>query len=113
MPERLTVHALERDTYSIQISFYDVDGVTPVTPSSLAFTLTDASGNVMNSRSNVSITPGTSVWIELTDADLTIGSYGVERRVLVTGSYNSGTHGSGRKINREYIFTIDNAVNVS
>lgn len=113
MPTRLTETALERDSYSIQVSFFDVDGTTAVTPSTLAWTLKDVTGNVINSRSAVSLTPATSVWIELTDADLALTDTGKERRLLLTGSYDSVIHGAGRKINREVIFTIDNALIVS
>lgn len=113
---RLSEPALEKDTYVITVSFFDVDQTTAVTPNSgLTWTLTDAAGNVINSRSAVSLTSATSVNIVLTNADLAItDATGLQRIVTVSGTYNSVTYGSNLKINRPIYFTIaENAVTVT
>ena len=108
------ITAYEGDTLSIQVSFYDMDQTTAVTPNSgLTWTLTDGYGTVMNSRTAVSLSSATSVWIELTGNDLIVGSSGKDRLILVSGTYDSVTHGNGRHIRREIPFTIIDAVNVS
>lgn len=113
---RLTETALERDTFAIDVSFYDIDQTTAVTPNSgLTWTLTDTAGNVINSRSAVSIASASTVHIVLTDADLAItADNGLQRIVTLTGTYNSVTYGNNLKINRPIYFSIEeNTITVS
>lgn len=114
MPTTLSVHATERSTYIITASFTDEDG-DPVTPNApLTWTLTDRDGNVINSRSAVTIAPDTSVDIVLTNNDLAIGTGASSRMyvLLIEGTYDS-TLGSGLSLRDEARFTIDNLVKVT
>lgn len=108
-----TFEAYEKDTLSIQVSFFDSDQVTAVTPNTLAWTLKDITGTVINARSAITLTPATSVWIELTGDDLAMTATGRERRLLLTGTYNSIIHGTNRQINREIKILIQDALLVS
>lgn len=85
----LTDKAPERATYAITATYLDDDGVN-VIPSAATWTLTDLSGNVINGRSAVAIaTPSLSNTIVLSGADLAIGTYGINRELLVEYTYTS------------------------
>lgn len=111
MATELTVSAVEESTYVVVAAFTDEEGAA-VTPSSVAWTLTDATGNVINSRNSVSATPGTSINIVLSGDDLAIGTNGTSRRVTVQATYNSGL-GTGLPLKAECYFSIENLLNVS
>lgn len=106
MAIRLSDLANERSTYPIRLTFVDqLDG--PVTPSPLTWTLTDADGAVVNSRSAVSVTASAgSALIVLSGADLAVsGSKPVDRVVTVEGTYTS-TYGADLPIKEEVWFSV-------
>jgi hypothetical protein len=110
MPTVLTSKAIEESTYIITAAFTDEDG-NAVTPNSLAWTLTDDQGAVINSRENVSLTPGESVQIVLSGDDLALAENDSRRRrVLVEGVYDSNA-GSGLAIRDEVVFVIQELLN--
>ena len=112
MPTTLTTHAVERSTFVVTASFTDENG-EPVTPTTLQWTLTDLEGNVINNRSQVSITPSSTVDIVLSGDDLALQGDSPEMRVLtIEGTYNS-TLGTGLPLKESVKFIVDNLVAVS
>jgi hypothetical protein len=71
MPVTSTVEALEQSTFGVTVSaFTDTEG-TSVTPTAFTWTLTRKStGEVVNSREDVSETPAASVRVVLSGDDL-------------------------------------------
>lgn len=92
-------------------AFADDNGAAVVPNSGLNWTLTDASGNVINSRNGVTLTPASSVTIKLSGDDLAIGANGTERHLLIQGTYASG--GDTLAIKDAAIFFIDDLVGVT
>jgi hypothetical protein len=85
----LAQKAAEEGTYAVTVSYFDEAGAA-VTPNTAAWTLTDTSGVVINERADETIvTPATSNVIVLSGDDLIIGSHGVKRHLLITGTYDS------------------------
>jgi len=110
----LTTKLPEEAVAGITVYFFDADGVTPVTPTSATWTLTDTVGNVINGRSAVAITGlSTSNLIVLFGDDLAIGGFGLKRQLLVDAVYNSSTLGSGRPFKAAINFEIENFVGVT
>ena len=107
MPTTLITEAVERSTFVIRASFTDDAGVAVVPNSGLTWTLTDAVGNVVNSRTAVSISSASTITIVLTGADLAIAdTYRDNRRLLtIAGTYNSSL-GSNLPIRDQVQFTI-------
>lgn len=107
MPTLLTVQALPNNTYIITATFEDEDG-NPVTPNAGAtWSMTDNSGNAINSRTDVAIVEDTSIDIVLTDADL--AAQGAEddgiRDVTIDGDYDSAA-GAGLSLDKSVQFVI-------
>ena len=74
-------------------TYTDEDG-SAVTPSSVTWTLHDEAGKVVNSRSGVSETPGTSNNILLSGADVTCTTGQNERRRLTVSIVYDSSYGS-------------------
>lgn len=114
MATELLPVAIERSTYVVTASFYD-ETTTAVIPNSIAWTLTDDTGGVINSRSAVSATPSTTINIVLQGADLPIpsGSYS-DRNLYLTiyATYNS-TLGTSMPFRHEVKFQVKNLLNVT
>jgi hypothetical protein len=112
MPVQLTQSANERSTYILTISFFDELGIA-IIPTSIVWTLTDSDGNVMNSRSSVSIAvPAASVNIILSGDDLELTGADLRRIVYISAEYNSA-NGSGLPLREEFNFNILDLKNVS
>jgi len=110
MPSTLTTRAKERATFVVTLTFEDSDG-NVVSPQTLAWTLTDHNGNVRNSRSNVSLTPASSVTVTMTGADLALDAaeyIAGKRWLTITGTWNSSTYGYGLSIRDHVAFYVDN-----
>lgn len=90
MPITLTLDAVEESTYVLNVAFYDEDDNT-VTPNSVNWTLTDVAGTVINSRTEVVLTPAIAVDIVLTGDDLALGATRgeVQRIVTIQAVYDS------------------------
>lgn len=112
MTTYLSAHALEQATFGITLSFTDEDGAALTPNSGLVWTLTDVSGNVINSREDESITAGSTITIVLSGDDLAIGTNGKERVVTVQGTYNSDL-GTNLPLIQEVRFFIDDLLIVS
>lgn len=107
-------NAYEKSAYGVVVAFVDENGA-PVTPTSATWTLTDGQGQVVNSRSAVSISPlSTSVTIPLTGNDMVLtGYFGTERVLTVNALYNSAIFGNNTSFYREVHFNITPLLNVS
>ena len=88
MPTTTETDAIEKSTYIVTAAFTDSDG-NAITPVTITWTLTDSIGNVINNREDISLTPGTSVDIVLSENDLAIGTNGIERILMIEGTYSS------------------------
>ena len=113
MSVKLTTKANEESTYKITAAFTDAEG-TAVTPNTITWTLTDEDGTVINSRSNVSATPSTSIDIVLSGDDLALQSgesYEVNRIITIKAVYDS-SEGSGLPLYEEAKFTITDLTNI-
>lgn len=110
MPDILTKKAVEESTYVITASFFD-ENSEPVVPNDIAWTLTDMTGNIVNSRDAEVITPASVVYIVLSGDDLAVGSESDDRRRIVTieGTYDSDL-GSDLPIKDQVEFQIEDLV---
>ena len=111
----LTTRPVEEGTFIINAAYTDEDG-NAVTPQTMAWTLTDIDGNVINSRSAVDLSPmATSHNVVLKGDDLAIQDAADNGRRIVTfvGTYNSITYGNGLGLNAECHFRIERLKNVS
>jgi hypothetical protein len=95
MATTLTPSAVESSCYIVTVAFTDEDD-TPVTPSTVTWSLTDSDGAAVNNRTAVSATPDTSIEIALTGNDL-VDDPGGRGYLLfkVTAAYTSATFGAG------------------
>lgn len=117
MPTKLTNaedHAVEGSSCAITAAFTDEAG-DPVAPLTLAWTLTDTEGNVINSRQDVAITtPESSETIVLSGNDLefteaekdAVEEDFVLRVLTIEGTYNSDL-GTGLPIRDQVTFAVD------
>jgi len=113
MATRLTTLANERGAYIIKCDFADEDG-NGVTPDSIKWTLTDAKGNVINSRTSaVCSNPATSVNIELSSNDLAVANRHQTRRKLLIHAVADLQIGNNRDIYDECEFEIANFIALS
>lgn len=105
----LSEKAVEGSTFGIVFSFTDSAGAS-VVPNSLVWTLTDKDGNVINSRSSESITPGASVTVVLSGDDLALPDEDDAVRVVkISGDYDDPI-GNGLPIIAQAIFEIENVI---
>ena len=111
MAENLSTIAMEEGTLALTLAFTDDTGQA-VAPSAATWTLTDRSGNVINSRQDVTISsPASTETIVLSGDDLAFqsdesGIY-IERRILVEATYSSDL-GSDLPMKYEAAFIIQN-----
>ena len=101
----------EEGHVSFSAAFTDEDGAS-VVPDTITWTLTDESGNVINSRSEVSVSPAAAVDIVLSGDDLSIGNYGTRRVLLIEYTFTSSL-GSGLPGKHQVSFKITDLVAVS
>lgn len=102
----LSVKPFEKSTAIVTATFVD-EASNPLTPNTLTWTLKDLEGNVINSRSAVSISPATTINIVLSGDDLAVTDGNEERIVLIEGTYNS-SYGSGLPLVAACRFSILN-----
>ena len=110
----LSTHAKERSTFVITANFASTTGA--VAPSSAYWSLTDRTGTVINSRSDVTITnPTSSENIVLKGADLAImaneNDEGV-RILTVEAEYDSSL-GSNLPLKEQIGFIVDSLIVVT
>lgn len=87
----------EGSSFYPTITFRD-ENDQAMTPDTLKWKLTDPAGNIINGRSEVTISsPSSSVTIALGGADLEVlGDHMAARILTLWGTYTSTTHGAGR-----------------
>ena len=107
----ISIMPAEESTAKVTVTFTDEDGAS-TTPTAVTWALTDAAGNVINSREDVAVTPAASVSFLLTGDDLAIGSNGTQRVLLIEATYNS-TLGSGVPLKSQATFRIQDLVAVT
>ena len=107
MTIRLTEKVNERSTAILSVTFKDSDGAL-VVPKSATWTLSDGDNAVVNSRSEVPISPlASTVHIVLHGDDLALPVPRERtRRVLVEAIYDSATYGIDLPMNEEFEFNI-------
>jgi hypothetical protein len=111
-----TVPVAERGTYVVTVAFDD--GATPpvpVTPVSISWSLTDATGAVINSRKNQAITPPlASQPVVLSGADLPVppGCEMQRLHLVVEITYLSLVHSATLPLKWVHIFTVQNLAKV-
>lgn len=126
---KLDTDANEQSTFVVVAPFKDESGSSVTPNSGLTWSLFRLDGTTVNSRSNVAITPGSSVAIVLSDADLEIFTddpveevyihgigmttmqYGV-RVLSVSGTYNSSA-GNNLPIKDQVLFRVVNLIGIS
>lgn len=97
----------EGSTAVISATFRDETGAL-VTPTSVKWSLFDSTGAVVNSRSEVVVTPASTVAIVLTGADLQLAGSGlvhVRRVVVIEATYNS-TNGTGLTLTEQQTLDV-------
>ena len=104
-------NAIEQSTYIIAVTFTNENGNSLV-PDTVAWTLTDAKGAVINDREDVSATPAATVNIVLSGDDLAIIAGSNNKRVVtIEATYNSA-YGTGLPLNARATFTIEDLVKI-
>ena len=112
MATNITVTPAKKGTAKVTISSFKDESGEAVTLTAVTWTLTDQVGNVINSRSAVSVTPGMSVSFLLTGDDLAIGGNGRQRVLTIVATYNS-TLGTGLTAPAQAFFKIEDMVGVA
>ena len=104
--------AVEKSTFIITANFTDENG-DAVVPNSTKWTLSDSSGDIINSREDVAIiTPAAIITIVLSGLDLAIIDTDLNRFLTIEAEYDSAL-GSGLPLNEELQFKIRPLVNIS
>lgn len=104
--------AIEKSTYIVAAKFRDEAG-NAVTPETVTWTLSDANGDTVNGRLDVSETPASTVSIVLSGDDLAIlPSVSNERIVTIEATYNS-EYGTGLPLKAKASFNVVNLEAVS
>lgn len=104
--------AVEESTVAFQVSFTDESSPPqPMSPTTLNWSLYDINGNVINSRSLVSITPAETVTIVLSGNDLQLTSAPNQRRLVLRGTYSSSL-GSGLPLVEQIHFLVEDVTGV-
>ena len=107
----LTVMPAEKGTAKVAVTFTDETGAS-ATPSAVTWTLTDTSGNVINSRLDVTATPGATVTFAMSGEDLAVTGNDVRRVLLIEWTYTSSL-GSNLPGKAQAFFSIEELVGVS
>ena len=114
MPVTVPEHAREKGTFPLVVTPTYKSGTVSVgfVPGTALWTLSDADGNVINSRSGVTLTPASSMNIVLQGDDLAItGTVRKIVKLMVEGIYSSDTFGNNLPYTEEATIIIDNLVN--
>jgi hypothetical protein len=110
MATELLPGAVEESSYVVSASFFDAT-TTAVTPTSIAWTLSNDTGMVL--RSTTIAVPSTTVNIVLSGTDLYVeGDYDRTRFLTIKAVYNS-TYGLALTLKHEVKFQIKNLLNES
>jgi hypothetical protein len=107
MSIKLDDHAPERGTFHLDCDFED-ELQAGIVPSSIAWTLTDRDGGVVNGRSAVAVAvPATAVTITLVGTDLTLVTGQTNERLFLLEWVYDSSYGSGLLGKEQATFIID------
>jgi len=112
MATTITTMPAEEATAKVTVSGFTDESGASVTPSAIAWTLTDRASNIINSRSAVSVTPASTVSFLLTGDDLAVGNNG-RRRVLTISAIYDSSLGTGLVAREQAYFSIEEFVAVT
>lgn len=110
--QSLTTVAQEKSTYIVTVAFADEDG-SAVAPKTLVWSLTDASGNVINEREDEAVSsPAASNTIVLSGNDLAIQTSEASddyasRRFIAEATYDSSL-GNDLPVKAAASFAVEN-----
>ncbi len=107
--EILAEKADEESTYIVKCEFSELG--TAFAPTTLTYTLTDTSGNVINSQEDTAVAvPTSEEFISLTGDDLAITETAGEvlRILTLEGTYTSAQAGAGAPFKKQAGFWITN-----
>lgn len=96
-----------RSLFGTEASFKDPNGLA-VTPKTITYTLTDNKGNIVNNVEDEPVTPASSTVCVSVDGDSTdnLTNKTVQRKLTVTGIYDSVQFGNNRNIVQSVIFSV-------
>jgi hypothetical protein len=106
----------EEGTAAFAVAFTDTTGAAVTPSANPTWTLTDRAGSVVNSRSTVSVTAASTIYLVLQGSDLDITTYGNTRVLLVEYTFNQTIGGTGYTNlpgKAECRFTVRNLVKVT
>lgn len=106
MATTLMIMPAEKGTAKVTVGMFTDEDGRAVVPNTVAWTLTDRDGNVVNSRSAVSLTPAASISFLLSGDDLAITSSDRQRAITIATTYDS-TLGTGLTARAQAFFTIE------
>lgn len=95
---------LDGNTKVVAVSFFDEANVAMI-PTTVNWSLYDEDGVIVNSRSNVSISPASTVNIVLSGAD-TLFVSPASQRILVVNAIYTGVYGVGLPLKDYFKFTV-------
>ena len=107
MPITLSLKAIEEGTYGLECVFTDELGTIIVPSSSIAWTLTDEFGTVVNSRLNVMVAAAGTIDIVLYGDDLAMPNPEFQTRLITVETTYSSNLGSGLPLKDQARFSID------
>jgi hypothetical protein len=108
----ITTMPPEKGTAKVTVSGFTDEAGSSVTPTTFTWTLTDLAGNVINSRTAVSVTPAASVSFLLTGNDLAISGSDPRRALLIQCTYTSSL-GVGLPLKAQALFSIEELIGVT
>jgi len=109
----LSTVANEQSVYWITVNLWDDDGTAMDNNDLvLTWTLTDLSGNLINSREDVSVSsPTDEETIELSGADLAVDGNDIVQRIMtLEGTYDSKANGDDKPFKFQIKFPIQPVV---
>lgn len=113
MAEALGTVAVEESTYVVTVVFRDEDG-NLVVPNAIKWTLTDETGDVVNSREDIAIAvPASSVDVVLQDDDLAVTELRTPRRTFTVEADYDSALGAGLPLKAAATFAVENLAAIS
>jgi hypothetical protein len=112
MSTSITVTPAEKGTAKVTAGPFLDEDASEVTPNSITWKLTDRNGNVINSRTAVTVTPAATVEFALSGDDLALSGDDTGRVLLISWEYDSSL-GSDLVGREQAHFSIEAMVGVT
>lgn len=103
--------ANEKSTYVVTATFADEDG-NSIIPDSVTWTLRNNYGEVVNSRTAVTATAGTTVTIVLSGDDLVYEANSLSLRTLVIEATYTSSYGAALPLKEQTSFAVTDILGV-